>query len=395
MNKFTYISLNELAKKYGNSFYLYYPESVKNNYRKIINAFSSFYDRVIIAYAYKTNYLPHLCKTINELGGMSEISSDIEYEISRNVGVCGDKIIFNGPCITEQLALNILKRGGLINIDSIEELKMIGSIAENHRITARIGIRCFIQTSKKRASKFGITPYSSDMDEMLAYISAGPYFKLEAIHCHVKGRSLKDWEIRISEMIKIERHIFSKYHIFIKYINLGGGIPSIPDMSMKEYAEIVGNKLKKEYVNSPDRPFLILEPGTGISADSMDFVSKVLNIKTCREQNIAFLDGSYWQINPMKRNYTIPMQVISNGGGQYYQEIDFSGITCLEDDYFYTGYSGNVQSGDFVLFHSVGAYSIVLKPPFITENVSVIKWPEQQVVKRKEYISDILTTFYF
>ena len=111
MNKFTYISLNELAKKYGNSFYLYYPESVKNNYRKIINAFSSFYDRVIIAYAYKTNYLPHLCKTINELGGMSEISSDIEYEISRNVGVCGDKIIFNGPCITEQLALNILKRG--------------------------------------------------------------------------------------------------------------------------------------------------------------------------------------------------------------------------------------------------------------------------------------------
>jgi diaminopimelate decarboxylase len=44
---------------------------------------------------------------------------------------------------------------------------------------------------------------------------------------------------------------------------------------------------------------------------------------------------------------------------------DITGYTCMEDDVLYRKYAGPLKVGDYIVFSNVGAYSIVLRPPFI------------------------------
>ena len=73
--------VTNLQKKYGEAFYILDSSQFEKNYLELKNAFSEIYSNFNIAYSYKTNYTPKLCKIVNELGGYAEIVSDMEYEI--------------------------------------------------------------------------------------------------------------------------------------------------------------------------------------------------------------------------------------------------------------------------------------------------------------------------
>ena len=52
-------------------------QQFKKNYNELMNAFKEIYNNFNIAYSYKTNYTPKLCKVVNELGGYAEVVSDM------------------------------------------------------------------------------------------------------------------------------------------------------------------------------------------------------------------------------------------------------------------------------------------------------------------------------
>ncbi len=56
-----------------------------------------------------------------------------------------------------------------------------------------------------------------------------------------------------------------------------------------------------------------------------------------------------------------------------YQSIDFGGYTCIESDYIYKNYNGDLAEGDYVIFGNAGSYSVVLKPPFILPNFAIVE----------------------
>ena len=65
----SYELLDEAAKKFGESFYLLDREQIRRNYERMLYAFRNIYQNTAIAYSYKTNYIPKICKLINGLGG--------------------------------------------------------------------------------------------------------------------------------------------------------------------------------------------------------------------------------------------------------------------------------------------------------------------------------------
>ena len=77
--------------------------------------------------------------------------------------------------------------------------------------------------------------------------------------------------------------------------------------------------------------------------------------------------------------------------------MDFGGFTCIESDYLYRHYNGNLAKGDMVVFGNVGSYSVVLKPPFILPNFPIIDISEGQleIIKRGESFDDLFHTFNF
>lgn len=85
--------IKKLRNEYGDAFYLLDSEQFKKNYLELKNAFSELYSNFNIAYSYKTNYTPKLCKIVNELEGYAEVVSEMEAELAIKCGVKPERII--------------------------------------------------------------------------------------------------------------------------------------------------------------------------------------------------------------------------------------------------------------------------------------------------------------
>ena len=73
--------LENLAQEYGSSFYLLDSAGFVLNCRELTQAFGSIYPQFKIAYSYKTNYLPPLCKAVNKANPATARSSRIAIRI--------------------------------------------------------------------------------------------------------------------------------------------------------------------------------------------------------------------------------------------------------------------------------------------------------------------------
>ena len=150
------VLLKNLAAQYGDAFYILETRRFRTNFCELKEAFSEIYENFGIAYSYKTNYAPRLCKAIDELGGYAEVVSDMEAEIALRVGVAPQKIIWNGPYKNYNKVEELLLRGATINLDSAYEIEKIGEIARKYPDKIfHVGIRVNFDIGDGVVSRFG------------------------------------------------------------------------------------------------------------------------------------------------------------------------------------------------------------------------------------------------
>ena len=132
-----------LTEQVGDAFYLLESKQFRENFVELKEEFTKIYPNFNIAYSYKTNYTPKLCRIVNELGGFAEVVSDMEMEIALRIGVEPKNIIWNGPFKNAKKVEQLLVMGGTVNLDSAYEIELISEIARkypNH--TLNVGVRC-------------------------------------------------------------------------------------------------------------------------------------------------------------------------------------------------------------------------------------------------------------
>lgn len=395
-----YETLNELSERYGDSYYIFSPDRVQSTFRTLKQAFSEEYGDFEIAYALKGNYLPALCKAIDSLHGMAEVSSKLEYQVVVKSGILPSRVIYNGPDKDTETMREVLLSGGIVNIDAPEELEEIIAITSAcSKQVVNVGIRCNFQGEDNRESRFGIDVSSDSFLRCLNRIHSTPFLRLECIHCHVKGRKIEDWRRRITNMLAVYSQIYHTYGIVPRIINLGGGLPA-PDATGQRYRELATELalIAEDRLSGLPKPTLVIEPGTALAANSSVFVAKVKRIKRIGSKLYAVLHATSLQVNPLHRNRPPELQVYAkrlecNTESNY----DLVGNTCLEDDVLLQNYRGHLCQGDYVVFQDVGAYSFVLKPPFITLNSPILAFEPSTrsyvLVKRCETPEDILNSY--
>lgn len=408
--KLDYSLLDKIGTKYSESFYLLDSKQFTENFIELQKAFRRIYPQTFIAYSYKTNYTPKLCKIVNHLGGFAEVVSDMEIEIARRVGVEAGKIIFNGPYKNPKAVTDLLLSGGCVNIDSIEEFYFVKEIADNNpNQTINIGIRTNFPINDNVLSRFGVDVESEAFATIVNCIKSIPNIHLEELHCHFATRSLDTWKPRAQGMLDL----IKKYPTLNSdNIDLGGGLFGKMGESLKaqfssyiptydEYAEQVASVFADVFDQSDLRPKLVIEPGSALVGDCMKFAAKVTGIKTVRGKSIATLLGSIYNINPTLNTKNPPITVYHKDedvAGEY-EDLDFGGFTCIESDYLYRHFTGTLAIGDYVVFDNVGSYSVVLKPPFILPNFAVVdcSWDDGklELIKRAENFDDLFHTFSF
>ena len=400
----THNQLVELSAKYGSVFYLLDTAQFKKNFSELKSAFATIYPNTNIAYSYKTNYIPALCRIVDELGGLAEVVSDMELNIARKVGVKPYNIIWNGPYKNPQEFENFLLEGGQVNLDSFCETELLKTIAKNHpdRIL-NIGVRVNFAINDNTVSRFGFDVESKDFYETLNIVNQLDNVKLSGIQCHYATRRLETWQPRAEKMLSL----LDKIGIVPPRIDLGGGLYGKIHESLKkqfdayiptyqEYAQEVAPIFAEKFGSMPNPPLLLIEPGSALVGDCMSFVAKVVSIKNIRGQYFATLLGSSHNINISGKNPPLTVYPLANERFEY-DNLNFVGYTCIESDVLYRGFNGLLGVGDFVEFANAGSYSVVLKPPFILPNFPVldISGDNPILIKRQECFDDIFRTYSF
>lgn len=405
--------LEALGAAHGDAFYLLDSARFRDNFLELLAAFTRIYPNTRIAYSYKTNYTPLLCRLVDRLGGSAEVVSEMEYALATRLGVRGKDIYCNGPYKQERFLREALLNGAHVNVDSLQELHTIMGLARHFpEQIFSLGLRCNFDIGSDKTSRFGLDCEGEEFSTALALLNAAKNLRLGGLHCHFPYRDLTSFRARARGMKALIRRLCLPD---LRYVSFGGGyFGRIPPAlaaamdaappSFPEYAAILATTMLEQFGPAADVQ-LIIEPGSALVADAMWLVARVVSTKCVRGRHIATLAASTFNINPSAKGVQRPIEIVSPCAQDVVADTaarddalwDLVGYTCIEDDCLYVGYKGPLHVGDFVVFSNVGSYSVVFKPPFILPNIPVldISGSNPVSVKRQETFDDVFQSFSF
>ena len=392
-----------LRETYGEAFYLLDSAQFQENFLELKSTFSAIYPHFNIAYSYKTNYTPKLCKIVNEMGGYAEVVSEMEAELALKCGVAPKKIIWNGPIKNTSKLAEYLFKGVTINIDSISEAEYIAQLAAHTNESLNVGIRCNYDVGDGVISRFGFDVEGDDFQRALKIVTQTPNLHFVNFQCHFAKRQITYWPARARGMVEL----LDKIGITPERIDIGGGLfGKMPDSlkaqfeaeisDYQAYAEAAAAVFADHFRDKEQKPELLIEPGSALVGDCMKFVGTVKTIKSVRGKYFASVLGS--QKNISMTGVNPPMEILAMGSKEkHYDDLDLVGFTCIEGDVLFRNYTGKLAVGDVIVISNCGSYSLVMKPPFILPNFPVLDicGENVEVIKRAETFDDIFHTFNF
>lgn len=405
-----YAAADNLADQYGDAFYILDESRVRANYARLSESFRRHYPKTQIAYSYKTNYTPAICRLIETLGGYAEVVSEMEWDLARRLGIAPARIIYNGPYKTPRSMAEALLAGAVVNLDSQRDLANLTKIAMEHPNTRmRVGIRCNFAV-EGAYSRFGMAVEDALFIETVNDVRRLTNVTLAGLHCHFPSRSVESFNVRATRMIDLADSLFVEPP---EFINIGGGFfGAMPDAlkmtfdtvvpEFEDYAATVGDLFRGRYQDDAHQPTLFMEPGTALVADVLSFVTRIVDKKRTPVGNLALVTGSLFNTSPYSRSSSLPVSVLRRRPTPTPvppESYEIVGLTCIERDVLARDVGGPLEVGDFLLFENCGSYSIVMKPPFIAPNVPILlltaNTGEFRLVKKAETADYVFQNFVF
>jgi len=385
-------------------YYVFYADDFIKNYHNLENAFREIYPNYHIAYSFKTNYTPAVCKLVYNLGGYAEVVSDMEYELALRIGFPVNHIVYNGPG-KEKFFEDCIHGDGLLNLDNLSEVDKVCIINKERK---SVGIRVNFEINNGLHSRFGIDMTNGDLKYAVKKLNDYG-IPVKGLHYHIsRARELEYWKRRIDSILIIADEVEKLQKHAIEYIDIGSGMfgdlgddlraqfSDIP--TYHEYAEVVAGTMAEHYQGRDKKPLLITEPGTTLVSRYFSLFATVLDIKEIRGKCFALLDCSFHNAGEICGLKKIPMRIVSSGDKhKEYTNLDFVGYTCLEQDVICHGFCGKLGIGDLIELSNVGGYSIVSKPPFIHPDIPIFmeQGNVRTCIKRAQTMDDIFAPYVF
>ncbi|MFD0988647.1 hypothetical protein ACFQ1R_00940 [Mariniflexile jejuense] len=411
-----YNLLLAISKTLGDSFYVLHEENYLKNIQDLQSAFHKQYNKVIIGYSYKTNYIPKLCQIAKQNGIYAEVVSEMELELALKLGYNFDKIIFNGPLKKEKDIEKALLGNSIINLDSYSELDSVENIVKKYPSkTFKVGLRINMSLVNKDGEsaiqegldvgRFGFDTTNAEFLNAINRLN-NLGVVINALHGHTSSsdRSLKNFETITKTLCNVRNH----YNLNnIKYFNIGGGyfgpmpkgLINQTTPTFEDYATTIFNQLKTDAWFTENQPYVILEPGVSVVSNALSFVSKIMDIKKIRNKNFLLIEGGVYNIKPTFHKINLPFQLISKETKttNNNENFDVVGSTCMEKDLVLNNVSINNPSvNDFIQINNVGGYTIVKTPNFINYVPAIISINTENVyniIRHRQTINDLIATY--
>jgi diaminopimelate decarboxylase len=408
INQLSWQQLNAIEREHGDAFYLVDLDAFRENFYGLRDAFREQYRNTELAYSYKTNYLPRLCRLVNDWGGYAEVVSRMEYEMARSAGVDPRRIIVNGPYKTGDDLQNALRAGALVNVDAPYQVDLMEGL-RGFDVPVRVGVRCNFDVGDQRTSRFGFDAEEAVLSRVVQRLRALRNVDVVGLHFHypLPGRRPSGYADIARRMIELAGMLFQDRKPQV--IDIGGGYFSKmpPEMaeqfggsipSHADYATAVGPVFAKAFPGGETQ--LVLEPGVGVVATVGTLITRVLDVQSIRGAWYAQVSSSIQAVRPTMAKVNLPLRVIRGPGPRARGAdgpVDVVGYTCMEIDVLHRGLREDISPGDYLAFGNCGAYTNVQKMPFIRAAPAMLTVDAQgraaEVLRRAETTEDVLATY--
>jgi diaminopimelate decarboxylase len=381
------ISVNQLLEKYGSPLFVLSEDTIRTTYRRANRAFTTRYPKVQFAWSYKTNYLDSVCRVFHQEGSWAEVVSGFEYDKALSNGVDGKQIIFNGPGKSETELSKAIEHDSLIHIDHLDELYLLIETAAKIGKKPRVAIRVNMDTGiYPMWDRFGFNYENGQAWDAVSKIVASGKLELTGLHTHIGTFILTPnaYAVAATKLAELAVEIDRKFHVRIRYIDMGGGFASRntlkgsylpgPDVnpSFDDYAEAISTALLASNLDPANLPLLILETGRALIDEAGFLAGRVVaNKRLTSGKRSTILD---FGVNLLFTAFWYEHKITPTGDfSQYREDASFYGPLCMNIDVIRENISfPPLNAGDGVVAHSVGAYNMTQWMQFITTRPNII-----------------------
>jgi len=404
-----YQSIKEIEAKVGSPFYIMHPDVYEENVKTFAAAFRKRYEKLIVGYSFKTNYVPSLCFRAKQLGCYAEVVSDMEMDLAMSLGF--ENIIFNGPIKRDDALIRAINAGAIINIDAEYEVDFICQYHHEHpeqEIKAGLRLNVMLTDEKGnsvvqnglRCGRFGF-PHYILYRNIQKLRDAG--IKIISVHGHTSSsdRAVINYQVISDYMLRVCEEFGLND---IEYFDIGGGyfgaapegLELIGRPKYEDYANIVVDRVEKSEWFNKCKPFIVIEPGSSVVSNVFKYYTKVYQIKHIGDKIFAMVDGTVFDVKPTMHSNNLPHTVFSDANERKDDIFDVVGSTCMEKDVILKDVPlKGLKAGDYIEIRGVGAYTICLTPTFINYLAPIvsIEKDKMKVVRRRQQLEDILTIY--
>jgi diaminopimelate decarboxylase len=359
--------LLDIANEFGTPVYVYHAEKIKEQYNKLVSAFSALDTKFFYACKALTNI--NILKYIHSLGCGIDCSSVNEVKLAVHAGVPREKILYTSNGISFEEIEEVADHGVYLNIDSLSNLEKFGKkFGSNYPVGVRIrpnilaGGNLKISTGHEK-SKFGIPV---DQVDQILELAEKYQLKIKTLHIHT-GSDIKDADVFVHG-IKVLSELVPHFPD-LSVIDLGGGfkVPYEPDDEETDMA-LIARKLKTfldTHLSKDGKKYqLWFEPGKYLVSECGYLITKVNVVKDNVHQIFVGVDsGLNHLIRPMMYDAYHHIVNISNPEAPE-KSYTVTGYICETDTFASDRLLHEVREGDYLVFYNAGAYGFEMSSQY-------------------------------
>ncbi len=319
----------------------------------------------MVTYAVKSNPDEMVIQNLDAAGIRGyDVASVPEIEMIRRLAP-GSAMHYNNPVRSRPEIARAVELGvRSFSVDSLSELKKLAELVPQG---AEVSVRFKLPVNGAAynfGAKFGATAELAS--ELLATAADMGFTASLTFHPGTQCTDPMAWDAYIRTAAEIARNAGVK----IARLNVGGGFPShrLSDLmpALEPIFALIDRVTDEAF--GADRPALVCEPGRGLVAEAFSLATRV---RAVRDGAHVFLnDGVYGGLAELPLIGIIDRIEVMDAAmqprtGAPVPRIVF-GPTCDSVDRLpgELGLPGDIDEGDFVLFHGMGAYSTATNTRF-------------------------------
>jgi len=376
---FVGVKCEDIARKFGTPLYVMSEEIIRNKYQELKETLNEKYQENQIHFAVKSNSSLSMLKILQSEGAFFDCTSAGEIHTCLKIGISPDHIIYTGNMFTNQDFDFAVKNDIIINLDSLSQLKRLNEVHQNlkkekkvisFRINPEFGAGHHIHTiTAGKEIKFGILE-----DQVFeAYRTAKEMgFRKFGIHQHIGSGIINpmDYKKAVENFLRIIDNVITKLHIKFEFVDFGGGLgipyrPSEEPLDLNAYCEFVLVPFIEYFENKGfEKPFLKIEPGRYISAESSIILTEVNTIKDNGFKLFAGVDAGF---NTLIRPafYGSYHHIIACKQKNEKLTYDVAGPICESGDILGKEREiSKINEGEILAILDAGAYGYIMSSPY-------------------------------